>query len=58
MNVSQFEDFLVFHQNEVGAATELAIEVQTRNGATIGFAVADLTVASDRLVIHAVPLSG
>jgi hypothetical protein len=58
MNVCEFEDFLVFHQNEVGAATELDIEVQTPDGAPITLAVVDLTVANDRLVIHAVQLPG
>jgi hypothetical protein len=56
MSIWEFEDFLVFHQAEIGAATDLAIEVQIPKGATMTCAVTDVTVANERLVIHAVPL--
>ena len=41
MNVGQLEDFLAFHPSEVHPETELAIEVQTPDGATTTLAVAD-----------------
>ena len=56
MNVGQFEDFLVFHMNEVGPQTDLVVEVQTADGGTMIIAVKDVGIGGDRLVIHAMPL--
>jgi hypothetical protein len=56
MNVGEFEDLLVFHANEVSPATDLVVEVQTVDGASVTVAVTDVGIGGDRLVIHAAPL--
>ena len=37
-------------------ATDLVVEVQTVDGASVRVAVTDVGIGGDRLVIHAVPL--
>ena len=50
MSVGQFEDFLVFHTKEVSPATDLVVEVQTADGASVTVAVTDVRIGGDRLV--------